>query len=537
MRRIAWSLALAAALLALPRAPDARADERSRQAREAAASDAFFARPDVPTLRLDILPEDVQRLRDAPRAYVRARLTEDGGRTYEGVGVKLKGAAGSFRPVDDRPCFTVDLDRYRDGQRFHGMARFHLNNSVQDWTFVHEALATSLFTSAGLVAARAGHAKVVFGGKNLGLFVLKEGMDKRFVARRFGDADGNFYDGGFVRDIDQPLERDSGKGPEDRSDLARIVEACRDPDLARRATRMEEVLDVEAFLTFTALERMLAHWDGYTTNRNNYRLYVRPADGRAVFVPHGTDQLFGDPRFSILDPPPTIVAAAIFSVPALKARYRERLKALRPLFSAKSSLLPRARAVEARLLTAVIAEGPEALANWTGQIRHLHERLAAREVGLDELLAKPEPKPLEFDAEGRATLDGWRAQVEQGEPRMGSEEHAGRPAYVIAAGAGGSSSSWRRRVLLARGGYTFKANVALEDVVPSAHPRGGGLGLRISGANRAQGLGGTLTWREISWDIDVFEDVREVELVAELRAESGTVWFESASMSLVRRAP
>ena len=53
-----------------------------------------------------------------------------------------------------------------------------------------------------------------------------------------------------------------------------------------------------------------------TTGANNYRVYFDPGrDGRAVWLPHGMDQLFGDPGFPILDIPGTILAATVMADP------------------------------------------------------------------------------------------------------------------------------------------------------------------------------------------------------------------------------
>ena len=56
------------------------------------------------------------------------------------------------------------------------------------------------------------------------------------------------------------------------------------------------MLDVDRFVTMTALDILFCHWDGYAMNRNNYRIYSDPESGKFVFMPHGLDQLFGQGR-------------------------------------------------------------------------------------------------------------------------------------------------------------------------------------------------------------------------------------------------
>jgi len=84
------------------------------------------------------------------------------------VALHLKGSAGSFRPVDDKPGLTLILSRGESGGRFHGLRKFHLNNSVQDPTYLSEAVSGGLFRAAGVPAARAAHAVVELNGRKLG---------------------------------------------------------------------------------------------------------------------------------------------------------------------------------------------------------------------------------------------------------------------------------------------------------------------------------------------------------------------------------
>src|SRR5437763_1303957 len=68
-----------------------------------------------------------------------------------------------------------------------------------------------MFRAAGVPASRVTHAVVTINGKRRGLYYLKEGYDKHFLKQHFKGRDGNLYDGGFLRDVDQPLQLLTGK--------------------------------------------------------------------------------------------------------------------------------------------------------------------------------------------------------------------------------------------------------------------------------------------------------------------------------------
>lgn len=292
----------------------------------------------IPRIELQLAPEAMQALQAQPREYVRATL-RSGTNTFKEVAVKLKGARGSFRPIDDRPALTINMDKFASGQKFHGLDKFHLNNSVQDPTLLNEIISSELFLAAGVPTARATHARLLLNNRDLGLYVLKEGYDKRMLKRHFTRTDGNLYDGGFLRDIDQQLERDSGDGPGDWSDLQALWTAANETDLARRKEQLTQTLDVERFITFAALEMLTCDWDGYVQNRNNYRVYHDPATGRFVFMPHGMDQMFWDVNYAITPGVSSdgrgrgrggfrrsgLVSNRLFEIPEFQGQYVERM--------------------------------------------------------------------------------------------------------------------------------------------------------------------------------------------------------------------
>ena len=88
------------------------------------ASDAFFALEVVPEFCVQVAPADERRLQAEPREYVKATLCEGRDAAVVDVAVKLKGAAGSFRPWEERPALTVNIRKYRRDNRFTTSASF-----------------------------------------------------------------------------------------------------------------------------------------------------------------------------------------------------------------------------------------------------------------------------------------------------------------------------------------------------------------------------------------------------------------------------
>ncbi len=514
-------------------------------ARPRDASDEFFEGEEIPELKIEVPEGELKQLRENSKAYVRCTIRQNGDVVYKSVGIKLKGAAGSFREIDDRPALTLNMDKFAKGkhkkQSFHGLDKFHLNNSVQDESYLNELICSELCRAAGVATPRVSHARVWLNERDLGLYVLKEGFDKKFLKRHFADPNGNLYDGGFLQDIDVDLEKDSGDGDNDRSDLHALKAACEEPEPEKRWPLIEARLDVDKFLSFVALEMMTCHWDGYSFNKNNYRIYFDPANHKAYFLPHGMDQMFGDPGASVLDHPGTIVAAAVMQNPEWRAKYRERLRELLPLFAPADKLVARVDAVQPRLRPLLEALNAEQAQGHDDRIRELKERLSARAESLKEQVESSDPTPPEFDENNTMHLADWYGASECEDAMHEEVDVPGEPprkAYLIKCGPSGRCvASWRRKVLLAKGRYEFDVEAKTADVEGIEDDRGPAVGIRISGAVRTDSLAGSSDWTPLKFEFDVLEDVREVELVAELKSTKGQVWFDRETMKLKRLMP
>jgi spore coat protein H len=363
---------------------------------ETLEADAFFKTPRVVELSLEIAPGDYEALKREPRKYVRATLKE-GQKTWANVAVHLKGAAGSFRGIDDKPGLTLNMDKYVDDQRFHGLDKFHLNNSVQDPSFISELICGEIFRSVGVPASRCAHAILTLNGKPKGFYVLKEGYDALFLERNFGTKKGNLYDGGFLRDLDQPLQVVSEKDDlKPHSDLKSLWNAAMLPDPAQRFAELERLLDADRWVSYLVLEALMWDWDGYPMNRNNYRIYHDPKRDKIIFIPSGTDQMFGDPNGTLLPNFNGAVARAYITTPAGRQRYLNRMDEILRTAWKVEDWNKRLDEVEAVIKPALAKVDPGHAQSLSGHIGRLRNAFQQRRVSatphLKRLLNPTPPK-------------------------------------------------------------------------------------------------------------------------------------------------
>jgi hypothetical protein len=265
-----------------------------------------FSNDLVHTVAITIDDSGVAALTADPYTAVPATVTYDG-YTVPDVGVRLRGKIGSFRTLAGKPKFKIDFDAFVEDQRFWGLERLNLNNSVVDCSYLKEPLGYHIFDLAGVPALRTAFATVTVNGADYGLYVVVEGEDARFLARHFPDATGNLYDGKYVwyggynytlldfdptvQDLFQ-LEHGVDVGHADIHGVTTALDT--DVGTADFYAGVGAVVDWDEYQHELAVEQWIGHLDGYAMNRNNYRVYFDPADGKARILPWDLDYAFLD---------------------------------------------------------------------------------------------------------------------------------------------------------------------------------------------------------------------------------------------------
>ena len=509
--------------------PPKPGSKRARQAADDAAAEALFSGP-LQRFVITFAPAEIQKLRDNPRTPVQATVTV-GTNRFEKVLVHVKGSAGSTRSVDDNPALTLNFDKLIPGQRFSGLDKIHLNNSVQDPSLLSEQLGRHLYEKLGIPTARATQALVSFDGRELGPYVLKEGYNRSFLRRHYPDPSGNFYDGGFVRDIDQDLDRDTGDGPLDYKDLQKLRDAANLSDLRRREAALDAILEVDRFITESALQALLVDWDGYGYNRNNYRIYFEPRTGKATFQPHGMDQLLGNIGKDLELPGGGLLSRQLFDVPAYRDRFYAKIDQLLKEVFTTETLDAHFKRVGTRLMP-LVQSLPQDQREWRTEAIHSFQDRAFRRIEIARSRLESQPKPIRFEAGGVTALARWQPRYQRGQVKMEAIKLGELDTLYIQAQAPDSVASFRAMIRLPIGKYEVRGRIRTRGVQAAPDQRyPGGAAFRLSGGDHVRLFTGDSEWTEFVHPFQI-HDPRDIELVAEIRAHAGETWFDLKSMQL-----
>ncbi|MBN9693588.1 MAG: CotH kinase family protein [Verrucomicrobia bacterium] len=472
--------------------------------------------PGVTEIRLHLEEAARESLRRNPRQDVVATVELNGVR-WEQVHVHLKGSTGSFRPLDERPSWTLDLDDRVPQRRFRGTSKFHLNNAAEDPSFFGEWLGHAAFARAGIPSPEVSHAVVWLGDRRIGVYVMKEGFTDEFLQRHWPEPGWALFEPVRGSDVDGTMVCRAGS-----------ADAGFPKGSATSKRAWLDQLDSAAFLRFQSVEVLLAHRDGYTLARNNYRILVEPRTGRLAWLPHGMDQVLQPVELTWNPVPAGAVARWLREDPDRVSQYAAVARQVYAEVFAGSALEDSLEVAVKRVLPVItptearsVRAGVEEL---KGRLRARQEFLRGQTFVADRaLVLGAGPVPVTGWQVVRMGSEGGGTQMECSEIGPVLELHAAGPGVV----------AWRAEVVLGVGRYRWSGRVRNTDLEPLAFGQNHGVALRVSG-DRPRASGGLQAspWRPLAVEFSVTAGPETVQLNCELRAANGTAQFALGSLQL-----
>ena len=394
------------------------------------ATSLFYDPEVVQTIRLEIQPEDLDRLQRAlpERIYVPGTFRWNDVALYP-VGVRYKGNSSSHPDSPHKRSFLIDFAEYKKGQRFLGLRHVALDNGIQFGGLFSERLITDVLRGLGVKASRCNYARVFLNGKPVGVYVNVERIDRSFLETHFPSASGPLFkvdEGGPGADLRyqgrdpalyrKAFELHAGDEVEGYRALVEFTRAI-DPS-AGESKKLSQVLDLDAFVKTTVVMLLAGAFDQYTGwGPHNYYLYLNPADRRWTYIPWDLDVGFADHAFGripVLEgwhaawPAPVPgrpLMERLVSDPVLLEHYRELARVILEKWYRPEVLIPKLRRLHEQIQP-VLQEDPypqrratvpsdsgmeDVLASMEKFIR---DRYALARAQLDTPGDRPPPQPM-----------------------------------------------------------------------------------------------------------------------------------------------
>lgn len=184
-------------------------------------------------------------------------------------------------------------------------------NKCWDNTYLRELYAYELYRSEGVLAPLVNQCSMDWSGIHMGVYTINEPVDKEFLKKRLPKeaVGGDLYKCGWTWE-GASLKNTNSIGIENEDNcefycydlktnkktsnheaITTLIKALNNPNLTKE--RFEELVDVESFLSYAAVSYFLGNPDDLRNNYNNYYLYFRADNGKAVIIPYDYDRCLG----------------------------------------------------------------------------------------------------------------------------------------------------------------------------------------------------------------------------------------------------
>jgi hypothetical protein len=258
------------------------------------------------TIDLQISSDGINSLRAAPATWVQATLTFEG-RAYGPIGVNLKGTS-SFQPIDQKPAFRVNINKFVKGARLFGLKEILLNNMVQDPSMIHERLAYWIGRQIGTVPTpRSNHAWVTMNGSPLGLYATVEEAKDSMMAYSFTDATGGVFTINYADFSTKYLSNFQYQdGTTDTTLITDTMTALGQQPASAATTAAGQSVNLHEFSRYLALMVLTGHWGGWPYAPDpepvgaNARIYADPTSKQLYFIPQGINDAFSTGDFDFI---------------------------------------------------------------------------------------------------------------------------------------------------------------------------------------------------------------------------------------------
>jgi len=226
------------------------------------------------------------------------------GVSWNYVGIRYKGNS-SLRSSWGRSLkmpFRIDMDEFESehpeikNQRMYGFKRLTFSSGFSDNSLIREKVTADIFLKAGIPSAQTAFYRIYVdygeGQKYFGLYTMVEAPDAPMLATQFKNPSGNLYkpsgNGAKLATFDQAsFPKKTNETTSDWKDIQALFAALNADrsDPARWRAGLEQVLDVEGFLNWLAVNTLIQNWDTYGRMARNYYLYNDPTDQRLHWIP------------------------------------------------------------------------------------------------------------------------------------------------------------------------------------------------------------------------------------------------------------
>ncbi|WP_447522247.1 CotH kinase family protein [Salinibacterium sp. NYA9b] len=262
-------------------------------------ADSFFDSAVVHSIEIDVDSDEVLEmvetyLDSGDKEWLEATVVIDG-TTYGQVGIKLKGNSSlrgvtADTPIEELP-WRIRLDKYVDGQSIEGVTDVVVRSNNTE-TSLNEAVALETLSAAGLASEESVATRFSVNGSEETLLLTvavpnQSWIERNYEAGLLPSDDGILWkaesEGDYSWLGDDPelytevFDREAGD--DDYEPLVNFLDVVNNTTDEEFVDQLSDVLDVESFARYLAVEDLIDNFDDIDGPGNNSYLYYDPDSG------------------------------------------------------------------------------------------------------------------------------------------------------------------------------------------------------------------------------------------------------------------
>ncbi|MBT5705252.1 CotH kinase family protein [bacterium] len=234
-----------------------------------------------------------------------------GGQSFTNIATRYRGNGTYVNSLyGKKQSIKIDLNKHHSDQKIQGLDRLNFNNLVEDATFMHDALGYALFRAAGVASPRTAYAWITIAigaeeeRKPNGFYLMLENVDKRFAKDRFGTGTAPIfkpvtphlfdYLGDDWTAYERIYDLKTDATEVQKQQVIDFANSLTNDDDEVFAERIHQFVDLDQFSRYLASIVLIASYDGFLTNGQNFYMYLDPDTNLFGFIPWDLDHAWGD---------------------------------------------------------------------------------------------------------------------------------------------------------------------------------------------------------------------------------------------------
>ena len=193
-----------------------------------------------------------------------------------------------------KPCYNIKI---RNKDDLYGRTQFKIRSGSRDATFLRNKLACDIHNALGIPSISANYITLYINEDYLGFYIIMDAIKLSWVEFLYNDKNSTFLYK--CDDVHNGISKKTAvKGctneNENFTDKKDWEEFLTSIDEAESANNLEDILDIDQYLTEIALEYLFGSWDHYPVHSHNFYFYkANSVDKKWKYLIYDFDGEFG----------------------------------------------------------------------------------------------------------------------------------------------------------------------------------------------------------------------------------------------------